>query len=182
MKLTELYKIQKQLRDHINYQGEDRAKCLFMAFWVELGECANEWKGFKCWSEKRWQPRTKAVKAFNDGPEGGFITTYNPLLEEYIDGFHFLLELGLEFNHKPSELWAYMPSIESLKWTALEQFDAVLHGFIGFKAAPKEFILYEQLMQLYLGLGQLLGFSESQIREAYLTKNKINHERQESGY
>lgn len=179
MKLLELYKTQKQLRGHINYDGNDRAKCLFMAFWVELGECANEWKGFKFWSKKRWNPNTKETCGKCNGL-GGFNT--NPLLEEYIDGFHFLLDLGLEFGHKPHELWGYIPSTESLKWTALEQFDSVIHGFMRFKTLPKEFILYEQLMQLYLGLGQLLGFSENQIREAYLAKNAINHERQEANY
>ncbi|KIO62111.1 Dimeric dUTPase [Caldibacillus thermoamylovorans] len=41
---------------------------------------------------------------------------------------------------------------------------------------------YERIWSLLFGLAGLLGFTWEQIEQAYLEKNKINHERQESGY
>lgn len=42
MQLDKLFAAQKELRDHINYTGEDRFEKLILALLVELGECANE--------------------------------------------------------------------------------------------------------------------------------------------
>ena len=38
------------------------------------------------------------------------------------------------------------------------------------------------LVDLFIGLGEMLGFTREQIETAYLDKNKINHQRQENGY
>jgi dimeric dUTPase (all-alpha-NTP-PPase superfamily) len=38
------------------------------------------------------------------------------------------------------------------------------------------------LFAAYLNLGEMLGFTEEQIEQAYFEKNKINHQRQEVGY
>jgi dimeric dUTPase (all-alpha-NTP-PPase superfamily) len=59
---------------------------------VELGECANEWRGFKFWSVNQI-PHTSAVRVPTMMEEDK--EYYNPLLEEYVDGLHFVLELGL---------------------------------------------------------------------------------------
>lgn len=180
MKLKELFSLQKELRAKIDYNETDKLKCLFTAFLVELGECLNEWKGFKFWSTKRWSPNTRALKHPAMWEEDKI--WYNPLLEEYVDGFHFLLELGIELKHEPNEIWAYFPNTDEIEWDALCQVDAVIEAFYLFKKYKDQFFTYEQLMQLYLGLGQLFGFSENQIYTAYLVKNKVNHTRQESGY
>lgn len=37
-------------------------------------------------------------------------------------------------------------------------------------------------LELYIGLGEMLGFTWDQIEEAYYAKNKVNHERQNTGY
>jgi dimeric dUTPase (all-alpha-NTP-PPase superfamily) len=42
--------------------------------------------------------------------------------------------------------------------------------------------IYDLIFSGFLGLGQMLGFTWEQIEAAYLQKNAINHERQESGY
>ena len=41
---------------------------------------------------------------------------------------------------------------------------------------------YTTLMNTYLSVGQMLNFTEEDIFDAYLEKNKVNHERQHSGY
>lgn len=51
MNLQKLFDTQKVLRDRIGYEGEDRFEKLILALLVEIGECANEWRGFKFWSK-----------------------------------------------------------------------------------------------------------------------------------
>jgi dimeric dUTPase (all-alpha-NTP-PPase superfamily) len=114
MDLTKLYETQKILRDRINYNEPDRLNKLILALLVELGECANEWRGFKFWS-KNQEPRLEVKCHACDGT-GYFYTGYDkeecmycgcsgsegkPLLEEYVDGLHFVLELGIELGITP---------------------------------------------------------------------------------
>ena len=41
---------------------------------------------------------------------------------------------------------------------------------------------YSELVNHYILFGEKLGFSESEIKEAYFAKNKVNYERQANGY
>src|SRR5699024_3370870 len=41
---------------------------------------------------------------------------------------------------------------------------------------------FSQIFKHLLKIGELLGFGWDQIEQAYLDKNKINHERQKNGY
>ncbi|MEK3886870.1 dUTP diphosphatase [Bacillus sp. FSL K6-3431] len=41
---------------------------------------------------------------------------------------------------------------------------------------------YQVIFDLFIGLGAMLGFDWEQIEEAYISKNEINHEPQQSGY
>lgn len=55
MKLVDLFNQQRILdaeieRKHPRQSGEDRIAKKLLALSVELGECANEWRGFKFWS------------------------------------------------------------------------------------------------------------------------------------
>lgn len=161
MKLTEFYKTQSKLDERIAYEGSDRLDCKYLALYVELGECANEWQGFKFWKVNP------------------YVKDYMDLLEEYVDCFHFILSIGLDEGWKPNEVFAYTPSIPD--WNVTKQFDSLFATLTEVKK-HRQFFLYEQLIQLFLGLGELLGFSEKDISNAYYTKNSVNHERQESGY
>jgi dimeric dUTPase (all-alpha-NTP-PPase superfamily) len=58
MQLTKLYEMQQELDDRIVKEhppgkGEDRLAKKILALQVELGECANEWRGFKYWSKNQ---------------------------------------------------------------------------------------------------------------------------------
>lgn len=58
MNLQNLFELQKQLDEHIYedhpvQDGEDRLAKKILALQVELGELANEWRGFKFWSNNR---------------------------------------------------------------------------------------------------------------------------------
>src|SRR5690554_4282011 len=92
MNLSKLFELQRQLdarieKEHPRQDGEDRLAKKILALMVELGELANEWRGFKFWSEDQ-EPRTEL---WDDR-----LRFHNPLLEEYVDCLHFLLSIGLE--------------------------------------------------------------------------------------
>ncbi|KYC64700.1 dUTP diphosphatase [Heyndrickxia coagulans] len=61
MNLQKLFEAQAELDQHIiekkGLQGVDLLPNLILALQVELGECCNEWRGFKHWSDDR-EPRT----------------------------------------------------------------------------------------------------------------------------
>ncbi len=76
MNLTNLFEVQEVLKQHIGYKGEDKFPKMMLAMLVEFMECANDWRGFKYWSKDQ-----------NKKPS---------LLEETVDGLHFVLETGLD--------------------------------------------------------------------------------------
>lgn len=173
MNLTKLFDVQAGLKKHIGYEGEDKFPKMMLAMLVEFMECANDWRGFKYWSEN---PEPKAT-----------------LLEEYVDGFHFVLETGLDLLQNdqimilPKEASAeYIPDLEQCKEpvkqlkelvrAVLLLEDLVEHGTDYLDS------VYIALVEDYLNLGKLLGFTEDQIEQAYMEKNEVNHQRQDNGY
>ena len=178
MNLTKLFEAQKKLRERIDYNGEDRFEKLILALLVEIGECANEWRGFKFWS-KNQIPRTYGIKGVGLG-----IATYNPLLEEYVDGLHFVLELGIELNINTDDFFGqYTSSNVTEQFVFVFRDVSELHKSI--HEDWDEEHVYETLVEMfmgYIGLGDMLGFTQEEIEQAYFDKNQINHERQNNGY
>ncbi|MCT2342615.1 dUTP diphosphatase [Niallia taxi] len=201
MKLAKLFETQKELRDRIGYEGEDRFEKLVLALQVEIGECANEWRGFKFWS-KNQEPRTSmntcehCNRLGRKSCTGCYGKLYkNPLLEEYVDGLHFVLELGLE------EYEVHDVKLPIAKWnletnlikypTISKQFNKLFNevSILEDAVTDNEFYdasdvedAFENLLRMYIGLGEMLGFTWEQIEQAYYAKNQVNHERQNSGY
>lgn len=191
MNLQLLFKEQQLLRDKIAYNGPDRFEKLVLALLVELGECANEWRGFKFWSKDQ-EPRIEVLipcdscegsgrsySGYCGSCHGGYVGKENPLLEEYVDGLHFVLEIGLEHQFDADIIGL---EIAPLKWESItEQFTCL------FKAdwhiyACGDAGYYHEGLELFLGLGEMLGFTWEQIEQAYFEKNAVNHQRQEDGY
>lgn len=153
--------MQKQLDSYIEDQHELANKDVFrekyLALLVELGELANETRCFKFWSTK---PRNKQ----------------SVILEEYVDGIHFILSLGLEKGYRYSSNSLVQPEDDETG-----QFNRVYDACISFYRKPLE-ENYNKLFDNYLQLGYLLGFDEQAVKDAYLSKNKINYKRQDEGY
>jgi dimeric dUTPase (all-alpha-NTP-PPase superfamily) len=159
LNLAPLFDMQEALDNHIRRKQNipadaDLVPDLKDALDVEIAELQNEVRYFKFWSTDRNMRRDKA-------------------LMEYADGMHFFLSLGLAFE---------IP----------REFEPIPHYYADirkqFRALKRHIYIMEGPMQwyiafnLFLGLGELLGFSWSEIIRAYAEKNKINHERQEVGY
>lgn len=202
MNLTKLFETQAKLDEHImqehpELQGQNNLDWKLLALQVELGECANEWRGFKKWSKDQ-EPRTKVVR---NPIIAGEPLHYNPLLEEYVDCLHFILSIGLEdFTYKHlGEIFTVPVQLELtndfggvIKYHNVTTQFVYLFNQIGhlsdcvmeceFAYADEAIEQYKQTWQMFVGLGEMLDFKWEQVEEAYYAKNKVNHERQNAGY
>ncbi|WP_153127453.1 dUTP diphosphatase [Peribacillus tepidiphilus] len=162
MNYKKLFQMQRALDQHIEsnhaLQSENVTDKKILALLVELGELANETRCFKFWSVKGPAPREK-------------------ILEEYVDGIHFILSLGLELGFENS----VPASIEASTEEATVQFIKMYETIIDFKNSQTA-ELYVEMFKEYLQLGQILGFSANDIERAYVEKNEINFHRQNQGY
>ncbi|MED3732532.1 dUTP diphosphatase [Geobacillus stearothermophilus] len=155
------YDMQRALDERIETEHGLMEEDLFarkqLAFLVELGELANETRCFKFWSIKPPAPAER-------------------VLEEYVDGLHFLLSLGLECG-----LFYQENEAPSAGRPLVEQFLAVFRAAerFGETRARGE---YDALFAEYWRLGVALGFSSDDIEAAYRRKNEVNHKRQDHGY
>lgn len=199
MNLVPLFEIQSQLDEHIEKEhprepGEDRLAKKILALFVELGELANEHRGFKYWSNDQ-EPRIGGECSCDDG----YIDIYmghgvveqdvcprcegigelpNTLLEEYVDCLHFILSIGLETGkYKEVEFQALYADEQDIVMQLNVLFDKVGDFYV---YQTKE--NYQIVLSLFLALGELLGFTWEQIEQAYIHKNEVNHQRQEQGY
>jgi len=220
MNLTKLFETQAALDEHImqehpELQGQNNLDWKLLALQVELGECANEWRGFKKWSKNqkprtwdrihcpscakkgyyRGNPPVDEVKGrhglgnhwyYCDDCAGFLVVDKNPLLEEYVDCLHFILSVGLDLQVQHDYIFDFNRDDEE---SIIDLF-AECYAFAGdlyWNSKNGSTITesqndYQTLLFHFNHLGRKLGFTWEQVEEGYFKKNKINHERQESGY
>lgn len=123
-----------------------------LAFMVELGELANEIQSFKHW---------KVNKNINQ----------ERILDEWADCLHFALSLD---NQRDYKLDSFLKS-EGFKLD---------DSFINFLLMElfQKVTTKEPLAPYVMRLGIHLGFDTDKLKGAYLSKNKVNIERQNNGY
>lgn len=163
MNYQQLFQMQKGLDRHIEtnhqLQDEDLFERKVLALLVELGELANETRCFKFWSLKPSSPQ-------------------ETVLEEFVDGIHFILSLGIECGFDQEKEFA----------VDLEKEESVNGQFLSVYTAIDKFRTsrllhhYKELFTAYLNLGEMLGFTPSEIEKAYMDKNEVNYKRQAEGY
>lgn len=196
MNLTKLFDMQRVLDKRIikekGLEGQDLLPQKILALQVELGECANEWRGFKFWSNRQtpkepeynWKPNEDGSN-LEWKPEYGFKS--HPLLEEYIDCLHFILSIGNDISYEvESARYLHVRNIQIFK----NQYGITEHFSDTFTAiaAMCEYLPhvdhedYEEVFLNFLALGEMLGFTWGQIEAAYTAKNAVNHDRQSTGY
>ena len=212
MSISKLFEVQRKLDERIarekGLEGQNLLDKKILALQVELGELANEWRGFKYWSNDQ-EPRTTAKCETCDGLGNDiyFTGSYdngnlqecsepceycdgtgdddskNPLLEEYVDCLHFILSIGLELGYTFSTVAKWRSS------NVNEQFNDIFHAIATLYESIKadwedeeRQDCFSELAKGFLGLGGMLGFTPEQIESAYYEKNAENHRRQEVGY
>lgn len=161
LQLKDLFEIQRSLNDRIlkehNLDPSTLRKKKFLALLTELGELANETRCFKYWSTK--PPSPKEV-----------------ILEEYVDCLHFILTIGLDKGYT------------DVKPEALEDNNDLSSQFINLFLAVNELVSfssensYQVLIEDFYSLGKALGFTWDEVVEGYLSKNQLNHQRQDDRY
>ncbi|SFE42336.1 Dimeric dUTPase, all-alpha-NTP-PPase (MazG) superfamily [Paenibacillus algorifonticola] len=143
--LEQMYEMQKALDAKIivekGLEGKDLLPNTVLALQVEIAELANEWRGFKHWSNDR-QKRTKKeitcsycngtgdenseanIQNLLDGGSGepykkcsecdgkGMTGYSNPLLEEYVDCLHFFLSIARQLDLPASDLYSWEDGVE----------------------------------------------------------------------
>ncbi|MDN4069967.1 dUTP diphosphatase [Paenibacillus vini] len=187
MNLTKLFEMQRVLDERIvkekGLEGQDLLPQKILALQVELGECANEWRGFKYWSNRQtptepdynWKPNDDGSN-LEWKPEYGYKS--HPLLEEYIDCLHFILSIGLV-----DDLYENLSiDLVSLKTDSITKSFIRIFNQIGQLECDFDAYEYQNLIEYFLGLGEMLGFTWEQIEAAYMSKNETNHKRQDTGY
>lgn len=166
MNLTKLFEAQALLdadivKRHPVQEGEDRLSKKILALLVELGECANEFRGFKFWSNKQ-RPRTEIFveceaclgtgdanyEMIQEDAEGigqheyiecvdcegsGSVGPKNPLLEEYVDCLHFALSIGNDLKiSKATGLDEYLHFSSVNSWTITKHFNYAFRQIVQF--------------------------------------------------
>jgi dimeric dUTPase (all-alpha-NTP-PPase superfamily) len=163
MKLEKLFRMQKALDTHIEEKHQLQEEDLFdrkiLALLVEIGELANETRSFKFWSVK--PSSAKEV-----------------ILEEFVDGIHFILSLGIEcgFDTRQIDLTLSEPTL-----SVTEQF-LIVYEVISIFQRSKGLDDFIRLFEAYLQLASILGFKKEEIDQAYLRKNEVNYQRQQNNY
>ena len=159
--LTDLYKKQKELdleianNHHVTYE-ETKEKRL-LALLVELGELANATRAFKFWSFKPSESKER-------------------VLDEFADGLHFLLSLGLAYDY-------VLDSID-VQDNELDTVDAFNDSYVKIAdfSAKRTLKSYILAFEAYLRILFKLGFSWEEADKAYYLKLQENHHRQETNY
>ncbi|WP_416827668.1 dUTP diphosphatase [Ectobacillus polymachus] len=163
MDLLQLFKLQKELDDRIVSEHKLEGKHLLeektLALLVEVGELANETRCFKYWSNKPASERSI-------------------VLEEYVDGLHFILSIGIDLGVDKNFLFYKCTQSNQ---SAVELFLDVYTKVITFHEQPS-ITNYIELFTSFILLGEALDFSQEDMETAYLAKNEKNHKRQENGY
>lgn len=163
MTLQEWFSMQQELDKYIEnehgLQHEELIEEKILALLVEIGELANETRCFKFWSKR---PASES----------------SVILEEFVDGVHFILSIGLELGFSNHEI--AIVSSEGNE-NLVQSFLKVYH-LVDELRTTRSFEHFEELMRHYFILGQSLGFSIGDVQAAYKAKNEINYKRQQEGY
>lgn len=166
--ISDLVKKQIKLDDYISksknidQNTEDIFKKKVVAYFVELGEFINEERSFKFWSNK--PSSEKEV-----------------MLEEYIDGLHFLLSLSISCEFE-FDNFTFKENNKDITDAYLDNINK-LSSFISTDyRSSKQHKAFLELFNCFLNIGNCLKWTEMDIIEIYNKKNDINFKRQDNNY
>ena len=159
--LHELFLAQAKLDEtiaknhHVSYETTRSPRTL--ALLVEIGEFANTTRSFKYWSNKGMEEK-------------------DVVLDEYADGLHFFLSLGIDIKSSKEVYEISKPLIN-----LTDQFHTVYRLICNFKDDPSE-ENYILAFSSFLNILPLIGYTWRDLEEAYYKKLGTNYVRQETNY
>ena len=140
-----------------NLTYEETKDKRLLALLVELGEFANATRTFKFWSFKPSESKER-------------------VLDEFADGLHFLLSLGLAYKYEVDSI--EVDTVEAdLTTVILNSYHYINEFYI-----DRSFVKYVKMFESYLKILATLGYSWSDAYDAYFLKLEENHHRQETNY
>ena len=158
---TPLFNKQKELDLAIqvnhNVTYEDTMERRFLALNVEIGELANATRCFKYWSNKKSESKER-------------------IMDEYADGLHFLLSLGVANGIKETS-FEYEESDEDLSFLFNNMYSLISI----FKENSNE-ENYRNCFKNYLKIAYKIEMNKDDIFASYLLKLGENYHRQETNY
>jgi len=159
--LTLLYKKQSELdaeiaKNHNVTYASTRTRRI-IALLVELGEFANSTRAFKYWSNKPSESRER-------------------VLDEYADGMHFFLSLGIDIN-SPKMVYEVPSSPLNINELILKTYT-----LMGEFARKQDVTSYQDAFLAFLQIAEKVEANEKDIVDAYLSKLDVNYKRQENNY
>jgi len=159
--LEEMFKVQAELDETIaknhNVSYASTRDRRIMALLVEIGELANSTRCFKYWSNKPSECDER-------------------VLDEYADGMHFFLSLGVDISTSKKE-YDFTDVIED-KTKALHEVYHLIDVFYQDQNDKN----YIAAFQAFINLIKSLGYTWEQAHEAYYKKLGENYHRQETNY
>ena len=159
--LTNLYLKQAELdaciaeNHHVSYETTRERRIL--ALLVEIGEFANATRCFKYWSNKPSEAQ-------------------DIVLDEYVDGLHFFLSLGIDIKTKEKK-YNHTKHADNLTKQVLETYR--LASIFYKKQDEKSYI---KAFQAFINITVLLKVRWSTIEKAYYKKLGENYHRQDTNY
>ena len=160
-KLDGLFEAQRKLDAEIqknhNETYESTLDKRFVAFLVELGEFANSTRCFKFWSNRPSESKER-------------------VLDEYADGLHFILSLGISFGFEFSTI-----NVESYQKTTTESILFCYKLFTEFSTL-RTFDSYIEAFKSFLQICFPLKINAEELIDAYYKKLDVNYKRQENNY
>lgn len=173
--ISELMEMQRELDKRIGYKGNDKLDMLFRALLVEIGEAWNKTRAFKMWSV-------------------GFGTSKDGLLEELVDGFHFLMNIVIELDRYTlkrriaatfREQYIMKKNILSVnmlfEWY-MQDILTAKRAWCQYRDLNVTLTHLRKAFGIFFRLCYLYGYTYEDIVHAYKEKNKENFERQDNGY
>ncbi|MDR2557600.1 MAG: dUTP diphosphatase [Mycoplasmataceae bacterium] len=166
--LTELYEKQEHLNNLILEKHQLTRDSILqetkLATLVELAELANEVRSFKYWSYKGMNDRSI-------------------VLEEYVDGIHFALTIGIILN-LPKKIDIPTISITNDRKILTKHFNDLFNllNRVEFTDESQNVENAKKYLAAYLAFGYTIGFDFKEIVNAYNAKYEINLKRQRENY
>ena len=144
-----------QKRHNVTY--EETLERRFLSLYVEIGELANATRCFKYWSNKPSEPR-------------------EIVMEEFADGLHFLLSVGIALNIK-NKSFEQKETDEDLSNLFVK-----MYGVIDELHDKKSEDAYQKTFETLLLIASKLNMNKDDIFASYLLKLGENYHRQETNY
>ena len=144
-----------QKRHNVTY--EETLDRRFLSLYVEIGELANATRCFKYWSNKPSEPRER-------------------VMDEYADGLHFLLSLGIALKVK-NHVFDQEKTDKDLSTLFLNMYDD-----ISMLKNKKSEDTYIKTFKTFLLIASKLNMNKDDIFSSYFLKLGVNYRRQETNY